>query len=149
LSLGMKFLQGMTATFQLPALGYGFTCAVENAASLAFGISPQGLKTQLPLDHATIARHEGSVLRWNAAAGGGQFELQAVCDSKAAPAGPVMQALTNVTAYAVRSNLDNLQVRHALPHLSHAAVTAITFVDLATQFIPAITQDDWAAAFDL
>jgi hypothetical protein len=147
--LGMKFLQGLTAAFQRKSLGYGFAAAVEAAVCLAFGITPEGFRKCMPLDHATIARHEGSVLRWNATAGGGQFEVNAAVDGRPTATGPLLQALTNVTAYAVRSNVGNMHLRHPLPYVNHLAITALTHVDLANQFVPAITQDDWAQAFDL
>ncbi len=147
--LGMKFLQGLTAAFQRKQLGYGFTAAVEAAVCLSFGITPEGFRKVLPLDHAAVARHEGSALRWNPTAGGGQFELSAMANGHPTATGPLMQALTNVVAYAVRSNVGNMHLRHPLPYVNHLAITALTHVDLANQFVPAITQDDWAQAFDL
>lgn len=145
--LGVKFVQGLTATYQLAQLGHGFVSAVESSVKLALSISPEGFRTELALEHQVIAEHEGSTLRWVPTAGSGRFQLNAVRKGKPVPAEPVFTAIKNVVEYAVRKNLGNIQVRNALPFLNDRAVTALTFTDLADQFVPAVTRDDWDKAF--
>src|SRR5205807_7632566 len=128
----------LTATYQLPQLGHGFTSAMENSVRLALGLSPEGFKTELPLEYAIIAAHEGSTLRWVNTATGGRFVLTAVHKGRPVPAEPVMKTIEYVVAHEVQKNLGNLQVRHALPFLNDRAIVAFTFVDPPAQFVPAI-----------
>jgi hypothetical protein len=144
--LARKYLYGLTAAYQRPELAHGFTGAVENAVRLAFGLSPEGFRAHHPLEYATVAAHEGSTLRWESPARGGRFTLQAVRKGATTAPGAALAALDHVAAQQVRRTVANLELRHALPLLADRSVCGLTHADLAEQFIPAITRDDWDAA---
>jgi hypothetical protein len=142
--IATKALLGVIATLQAPPLNYDVAPATLIACDLLFGMGEAAVKEQ-ELDWEEISKFTGAKVVWEPATAGndGKFSVRLAADGDPTP---LMRAIKNLALFAVRQDLDVINMRQLIRQCPGILVV-LTRLDLLP-LIPALGEADFARIFD-